>query len=149
HACIFGALLSEATGGRTTTTSRDHGVRPPEAPHVRPRNRKRALLAALGLADTRRPRAVTFVDSYFAPLDQAVLEFKLAQLPRFDAPEVTVADAATDVGRRQTLAVLPESADALNRAISRLLPELFPRAFLENFDRWLDTTMQHFPAKSR
>jgi putative transferase (TIGR04331 family) len=147
---LFGALLCDATGARTTIASRDHGIRPPDAPaHTGRRSLRRALLGALGLAGTTRPRAVTFVDSYFAPVDQAVLEFRLRQLPRLDAPAMTVPDAPTSVEQRRNLAVQSVADDGLNRAICRLMPELLPKAYLEDFDHWRDSASRHFPATTR
>lgn len=107
------------------------------------------ILESLGNIVAKIPRRITFVDAYFHPLDQIVLELKLGQIPLFLTQDSRVESRPIDAAMRQSIEVQPYQADALHVIIAKLLPELLPKTFLEEFKCNLDGAIAKYPRKTK
>lgn len=146
---LFGNILVESPETRNVVVGLSQDVRVPVVRDERPSGLRLVILGMLGNTLGRLSRRVTFVDTYFHPFDQAVLELKLGQIPLLFVRNIGVQSQPIGRAMRQRVNVRPHLADSLNATICRLLPELLPKLYLEEFKRYLEAAVLQYPRKTR
>lgn len=144
---LFSRILVESTETRGlaqgSAQAKDWPARIPF-----PRTAKRAVKSVLRAFCPRLSNRITFVDSYFETSDLLALERKLGQIPNFLLPDIRLAIDKMDGITRGRLNLAPQATDDLDATLSRVLPDILPKAYLEGFAEYHESASRSFPRRT-
>jgi putative transferase (TIGR04331 family) len=86
---------------------------------------------------------VYFSNSYFKPLQLIKLQLRLKQIPNLFSPNVKVPKNMVDWSKRNKLPITTD--DALLNVMSKLIPLIIPKAYIESFDDLKKSSLRSFP----
>ena len=87
---------------------------------------------------------IVIVSPYMRRRDRLRLELSLRQRPYFVTPKIVARDVPVNFQQRATLA-LPETGTAFERMAAKLIPELMPKSYIEEYWRMRRRSLRAFP----